>query len=124
LLVSASTNPGGVPQQFIDQREADLRRQQEIAEELKRRQALVDARLGGGPRSSRWDRDKDADRGADRGGGGGAGGQSVVSGGRQLGATQPISADGGGAESGDGGRGEGGDRQRCVVLRPRTPYAL
>lgn len=73
MLVSASENPSGVPQQFIDQKEADLRRQREIAEELKRRQQAVDARFGvghGGPsRSSRWDKDKNEakrDIGGDR----------------------------------------------------------
>ena len=42
LLVSATQNASGIPQKFIDEKAAELKRQKEIAEELKKRQRAVE----------------------------------------------------------------------------------
>ena len=41
LLVSATQNASGIPQKFIDEKAAELKRQKEIAVELKKRQRAV-----------------------------------------------------------------------------------
>ena len=68
--MSAQENAHGVPQAFIDAKEAELTRQKEVAEALRRWQAEAAAakttvkregeREG---RKSRWDRDKEDRRG-------------------------------------------------------------
>ena len=44
LLVSANANPSGIPQRFIDEKANELRRQKELADELRRRQRESDAK--------------------------------------------------------------------------------
>ena len=71
LLVSATQNASGIPQKFIDEKAAELKRQKEIAEELKKRQRAVEGRVKKEERRSRWDdddrrRDRDGDRRRDR----------------------------------------------------------
>ena len=73
LLVSATQNASGIPQKFIDEKAAELKRQKEIAEELKKRQRAVEGRVKKEERRSRWDdddrrrdRDRDRDRRRDR----------------------------------------------------------
>jgi hypothetical protein len=42
MLVSANANPSGIPQKFIDEKAAELRRQKAVADELRRRQRESD----------------------------------------------------------------------------------
>ena len=42
MLVSANGNPSGIPQKFIDEKAAELRRQKAVADELRRRQRESD----------------------------------------------------------------------------------
>ena len=68
LLVSAMHNASGISQKFIDEKAAELKRQKEMAEELKRRQQAVEGRVKKEDRRPRWDDDDDGRRDRDRDG--------------------------------------------------------